>query len=206
MDFNKLLENIEEHKKYFEQDEYNQLISIIEKAKDKAEKSVDKKLAEEYKEKGNKDFKSGNFKAAVENYSLALENDPNNEIFYSNRAAAYGKLKKIEEAIKDCEEAIKINPQFLKVYYRLAGFYSEIDKDEEIKVYEEILKINPDDIKIKQKIQSLKQQDNGSIGEDFKEKDISALLNNPELIQMAQNFMKDKSPEDLKRMAEMFKK
>ena len=39
---------------------------------------------------------------------------------YNNRAAAYTKLLAMPEALKDAEEAIKIDPKFIKAYIRKA--------------------------------------------------------------------------------------
>lgn len=39
---------------------------------------------------------------------------------YNNRASAYHKLLAMPEALKDAEEAIKIDPSFIKAYIRKA--------------------------------------------------------------------------------------
>mmetsp|Transcript_32618 Transcript_32618/g.29486 ORF Transcript_32618/g.29486 Transcript_32618/m.29486 type:complete len:283 (-) Transcript_32618:321-1169(-) len=77
---------------------------------------------EEAKEKGNDAFKTGNLVKAVEFYTEGIETDPLNRnivsAMYANRAAAYKKLKKYEDALKDCDEAIKLNSQYAKAYLR----------------------------------------------------------------------------------------
>ena len=45
--------------------------------------------AEDYKNKGNQEFKEGNYEKAIEQYTLAISMDPQNCIYYSNRAGAF---------------------------------------------------------------------------------------------------------------------
>lgn len=45
------------------------------------------------------------------------------------RAAAFTKVGKYEEAIGDCYEAIKLNPQYVVAYYRLGCAYYEQGKN-----------------------------------------------------------------------------
>ena len=80
----------------------------------------------EWKEKGNAAFKAGDYSAAVQCYSKAIESVKENaqngeiklEVLYSNRSAAYVKYGKPEEALKDAEECLKISPHWGKAYGR----------------------------------------------------------------------------------------
>lgn len=81
--------------------------------------SSSKKKANNLKEEGNKAMTAKNFDLAIEKYSSALELDPENVIFLSNRAAAYSSMQKYENAIEDSQKAIKINPNYSKAYSRL---------------------------------------------------------------------------------------
>ena len=60
----------------------------------------------------------GRFDAAISAYSAALNLDPSNHVLYSNRSAVYAKLDKFEDSLKDAEECIKVNPNFIKGYSR----------------------------------------------------------------------------------------
>ncbi len=42
-------------------------------------------------------------------------------VYFGNRAAAYLMMGQLEDAITDCQQALKIDPQFVKGYIR-AGF------------------------------------------------------------------------------------
>ncbi|RLV93811.1 Serine/threonine-protein phosphatase T [Spathaspora sp. JA1] len=71
-----------------------------------------------HKDKGNKHLLAHELDQAVLEYTLAIELDGNNAIFYSNRAQAHIKLENYGLAISDCDEALKIDPGLLKAYYR----------------------------------------------------------------------------------------
>jgi stress-induced-phosphoprotein 1 len=58
------------------------------------------------KDAGNKLFSSKSYAAAVAKYGEAIELDPSDPIFYTNRAACNTELGKLAEAIDDCELAI----------------------------------------------------------------------------------------------------
>uniref|UniRef100_A0A7S3V4Z5 Hsp70-Hsp90 organising protein n=1 Tax=Chaetoceros debilis TaxID=122233 RepID=A0A7S3V4Z5_9STRA len=76
--------------------------------------------ADEFKEAGNKAFSGRNFEEAIECYTKAIQSDPQNHVFYSNRSASYASLEKWEEAVTDSKQCIKLDPSFIKGYYRLA--------------------------------------------------------------------------------------
>lgn len=60
-------------------------------------------------------MKSGNFDTAIKCYSDAIELGPDNHVLYSNRSAAYMKVNKYEDALKDAEETVKLKPDWGKV-------------------------------------------------------------------------------------------
>ena len=45
--------------------------------------------ASDYKAQGNKHLQAKEFDQAIESYSKAIELNPNDHVFYSNRSAAY---------------------------------------------------------------------------------------------------------------------
>jgi DnaJ family protein C protein 7 len=65
------------------------------------------------KEDGNKAFKEGNYKLAYELYSEALGIDPNNvktnAKLYCNQGMVNSKLRKLDGAIEDCTQAVKLD-------------------------------------------------------------------------------------------------
>ncbi|PSR74464.1 hypothetical protein PHLCEN_2v9811 [Hermanssonia centrifuga] len=80
------------------------------------------KQAEKQKELGNTAFTSKKFQDAVEHYSRAIEYNPNEPNYSSNRAAAYMALKKYKPATADCQHALSIqgDSPSAKVLIRLA--------------------------------------------------------------------------------------
>ncbi|KAF9361756.1 Hsp90 cochaperone [Mortierella sp. AD094] len=94
-----------------------------EKAKAKADKDAykDVTLSAEARERGNALFKASDFAGAVKEYTEAIKRDDTDPRAYSNRAACYTKLMAINEALKDCETCISLDPKFVKGYIRKAA-------------------------------------------------------------------------------------
>ena len=76
--------------------------------------------AEQYKNFGNEEFKKQNYQAAINHYSEAIELCPTEPAYFTNRAIAYLKIDKFDEAKGDCQQALNINPNFAKAYNRLS--------------------------------------------------------------------------------------
>lgn len=71
------------------------------------------------KDKGNDAFKRGDNKEAIDFYTKAIEMDPDNHIFYSNRSAAYMKEDYISKAFHDGLKCVELAPKWSKGYNRL---------------------------------------------------------------------------------------
>ncbi|KAJ6226650.1 hypothetical protein M0813_10656 [Anaeramoeba flamelloides] len=82
-----------------------------------------KELAKEFKEKGNTFLKSKKYNEAIECYTKAISIDPENSIYYSNRAVAYNQLHQHLKAIEDCKISILKNANYSKVYTHLGYAY-----------------------------------------------------------------------------------
>jgi len=88
---------------------------------------VDQKpTADEQKEHGNKAFADKEYEKAIEHYTNAIEIDPQNHVYYSNRSACYSSLNQWESSTKDAEQCINLSPSFIKGYYRLATAQLEL--------------------------------------------------------------------------------
>jgi len=85
---------------------------------EETKKYVDPELAEKAREEGNVKFKAGLFADSVALYTEAIKRAPTDPRGYNNRAAAYTKLAALPEALKDADEAIKVDPTFVKGYIR----------------------------------------------------------------------------------------
>ena len=54
--------------------------------------------------------------------------DEPNAIYYSNRANAFLELDQNTECINDCDQAINIDPKYVKSYYRKSKALANLDK------------------------------------------------------------------------------
>ena len=102
------------------------------------------------KEEGNGHFKSGRYQPAVEVYTNALSVDPlnkgTNSKILNNRAMCYSKLKQYENAIADCDQAIKLDPSYTKARKTRAKALGEGgDWEEAVRVYKNIAEQHPDE-------------------------------------------------------------
>lgn len=79
----------------------------------------DKSEAEKFKQEGNTHMSKKQYDAAIESYNKAVARDPTNPVYYSNRAAAHSSKGDHLSAIGDAEQAIAVDPKFVKAYHRL---------------------------------------------------------------------------------------
>ncbi|KAL6761662.1 hypothetical protein V8C86DRAFT_805711 [Haematococcus lacustris] len=63
--------------------------------------------AEKAKAKGNEYFQAGKFMEALTEYTRAISFNPNNHVYYSNRAMACIKLFRFEQAEDDCNKVLR---------------------------------------------------------------------------------------------------
>lgn len=74
------------------------------------------------KQKGNAEFAAGNFQRALQLYTRAIKLHPEDGLFYSNRALAYLRLGRYEEAVSDCSASIARGPTIKAFARRAAAF------------------------------------------------------------------------------------
>ena len=81
-------------------------------------------LAEKFKDEGNAAFQSGTTEGlllSIEMYSKAIETDPDNHIYYSNRSASHLKNDSKSKALWDAEKCVELAPNWAKGYSRLGA-------------------------------------------------------------------------------------
>ena len=115
------------------------------------------------KEKANEYYVVGFYKEAVNIYSQLLEWEPENFMVLSNRSAAYIKLEKWNDALKDAVMSTKLKPDWGKAWGRLgAALYGQNKLDEALVAYNKANELEPSDIyvemivEIKQNIINIK--------------------------------------------------
>ncbi|XP_042310025.1 small glutamine-rich tetratricopeptide repeat-containing protein beta [Sceloporus undulatus] len=160
----------------------------------------DLEKADQLKDEGNNHMKEENYGAAVDCYTQAIELDPNNAVYYCNRAAAQSKLNNHSEAITDCERAIKIDPKYSKAYGRMGLALTSLNKYQEaINSYRKALDLDPenDSYKSNLKIAEQKLRDMSSPTGTGLSFDMASLINNPAFISMAASLMQNPQVQQL---------
>jgi tetratricopeptide (TPR) repeat protein len=76
--------------------------------------------AEREKELGNEAYKKKDFDAALTHYEKAIELDPTNITYMTNKAAVYYEKNMIDECIQTCERGIEIGRENKAEYSLIA--------------------------------------------------------------------------------------
>ncbi|XP_068305974.1 hsp70-Hsp90 organizing protein 3-like [Pyrus communis] len=107
-------------------------------------------MADEAKAKGNAAFSSGDFTAAVNHFSEAIDLAPTNHVLYSNRSAAYASLNKYSEALADANKTVEIKPDWSKGYSRLGAAHCGLGQyNDAVSAYKKGLEIDPNNEALK---------------------------------------------------------
>ncbi|KAK9284527.1 hypothetical protein L1049_023702 [Liquidambar formosana] len=85
---------------------------------------------EEVKKAGNELYRRGNFVEALLLYDRAVSISPDNAAYRSNRAAALMALGRLGEAVRECEEAVRLEPGYGRAHQRLASLYLRLGQVE----------------------------------------------------------------------------
>lgn len=78
--------------------------------------------------KGNKAFTDKKYGDAIRLYTQAIRflADP---IFYSNRAACFSNLGQMDRVLADCNEALRLNPTYIRALQRRAQAHESMGDD-----------------------------------------------------------------------------
>ncbi|KAG6970173.1 hypothetical protein JG688_00004987 [Phytophthora aleatoria] len=108
--------------------------------------------AEAFKADGNKLLADKQFSDAVEMYTRAIELDPENAVYYSNRSAAYLAMGDARgKALKDAERCIELKPDWWKGYSRKGAAEHALQRfDAARATYNEGLKLDLDNASLLQ--------------------------------------------------------
>lgn len=119
--------------------------------------------AEAFKAQGNKALQGKDFDGAIEAYSKAIELDPKQHVYYSNRSAAYLSKGEAEKALDDADQCIKANPSWPKGYSRKgAALHSLKRYKDAAAAYEEGLAVAPDDAALKSGLEDVRKAEEAS--------------------------------------------
>ena len=73
-------------------------------------------LATQHFNQGNEKYEAGNYQGAIDDWSKAIEVNPQGAGSYYNRGIAKDKLGDYQGAIADLTKTIEINPQYVDAY------------------------------------------------------------------------------------------
>jgi tetratricopeptide (TPR) repeat protein len=112
---------------------------------------------------GNAAFKQGNFDRAIELYSKCLDLDDSMTAAHANRAMAYLKVGKAEEALADCNVVLEREPGNVKCWLRKGQACADLQRvDDAIASWEECLRLQPSNAQAAERLQMLGGQAGGS--------------------------------------------
>lgn len=101
-------------------------------------------LGEHEKNQGNKCFLEKKYDQAIQHYSTAIQLDPKNPIYFSNRAMAYLKLGAYQQAEHDCSRALELDPCLVKALLRRGAARVALAEFVEAKAdFERVLVLEP---------------------------------------------------------------
>lgn len=110
------------------------------------------------KDRGNEFFKAGNYLKAAALYTQAIKLDPSNPTLYSNRAAAFLQLVKLNKALADAETTISLKPQWEKGYFRKGCILEAMEQyDDAMAAFQTALQYNPQSSEVSKKIKRISQ-------------------------------------------------
>ncbi|XP_076437324.1 tetratricopeptide repeat protein 12-like [Babylonia areolata] len=126
-------------------DQNSFLAALEADAKERSERrKVNEKEAQVLKEKGNQAFKENNFEKALDLYNQAIDKIRDNPMLYTNRAQALIKLGKYEEALKDCDWALRANPNTIKAHVHMGRAHLALEHYQEARdSFSQVLTIDP---------------------------------------------------------------
>ena len=168
----------------------------------KAKAYLDPTKAEEARVAGNELFKQQKYPEAVEQYTESIKRNPDDHRVYSNRAACYTKLAAFNEALKDAEKCIDMDPTFVKGYSRkghVEFFTKQFDKA--LETYQAGLKVDPTNEELKDGLRrtmiEIQKGQTGQVDEaEMKERqaramqdpEIQGILQDPVMRQVLEDF------------------
>lgn len=170
--------------------------------------------ADQFKAEGNAAFAAKDFQKAIDLFTKAIDvSESPNHVLFSNRSACHASLRDFDDALKDAEECVKINPSWAKGYTRKAAALHGLgDLIGASDAYEQALKLDPNNAQAQSGLKSVQdaisseaQRDGGDLGlgaifsdpgawkrlqEDPKTKDY---MKDPEFVKLIQS-MSGKNP------------
>mmetsp|Transcript_11702 Transcript_11702/g.21591 ORF Transcript_11702/g.21591 Transcript_11702/m.21591 type:complete len:307 (+) Transcript_11702:71-991(+) len=127
------------------------------------------------KEESTKDQQKTETKAPPVFELPPQENGDKLAIYYCNRAAALTAMERYEDAIKDADVAVLLNPRYTKAYVRRSAAYEKTERTEDaLKDAKHALELEPSNANIRKSVARLQKIEDERL-EKLKEETISKL-------------------------------
>jgi len=179
------------------------LLKNLELEKKKADKLAyqDDGLAEEAKQRGNDHFRGKKWGEAVKEYEEAVKRAPKNPAIRNNLAAALCKIMDFNGAKRNIEEALELDPKYVKAYARKGDI--EVLMKENHKAmdsYRKGLEIDPTNAACREglsKVQTMINMGSANMTEEEKKEraehamadpEIQSIMQDPVMRQVLQDF------------------
>merc|ERR1712217_542657 len=108
-----------------------------------------KHMADTEKEKGNEAFYAKDYEEAEAYYSRSLNFCTDDCSTWANRALVRLKLEKLEAALEDCEESLRLNPRYMKALHRKGKALHELRQYEDaVHCFQAALALSPGNTQI----------------------------------------------------------
>ncbi|KAI3712109.1 hypothetical protein L1987_70658 [Smallanthus sonchifolius] len=89
----------------------------------------------ELKKLGNEQYKKGNYVEALNYYDRAVTGSPGNASLRCNRSAALICMNRLNDAVRECEEAIKLDSGYVRAHHRLGSFLISLGQVENARMH-----------------------------------------------------------------------
>jgi len=110
--------------------------------------------AEDFKNKGNAAYTAGRHLEAVNWYTQAIQIDPKNQVYYSNRSAAYLGALQNDKALEDAQKCVDLKADWSKGYFLLGSALVALSRfAEAVPAFKKSLDLDPTNADLKKKLQ-----------------------------------------------------
>jgi tetratricopeptide (TPR) repeat protein len=120
--------------------------------------AADKAAAERAGNRGQEYIDLKAWDQAIPHFTEAIRLDPNNAVYYNQRAVAYSWAGKMVQAIEDMIEAIRLKPN-KALYYHNRGnlYYATRDYNRAIADYTEAVRLDPNNSTYKKSLEDVRK-------------------------------------------------
>lgn len=110
-------------------------------------------------QRGQDALEAGEFDAAIEHFTAAIDHDPTFAEAYHGRATAYYMTQRIGPSLDDLRQALVLNPRHFRAMQGFAVILEELDRPEDaLDVLREVRRIHPADAQVADAVERLELQ------------------------------------------------